>query len=252
VCAAVASILAASAPAPADIGLNVIPTKNEIATQAGKTETVPVTVRNDGQDVVHVQASLSDFTIAPNGQHVFMAPGKSAFSLAPYMSVNPREFDIQPGQFQQVRVSFTVPEHKAGEYATIIFFQTRPTRKPGSIGFSERIAAKFYALVGDTGRIGGEVDNVAVQPASGAQKVVVGFKNGGNVHVYVNGRVEIRKGGQVVEKLPVATQQLVERGARVVLEATGKNLPAGTYDAVAVLDYGGPKLTGGQTTFTVH
>jgi len=238
--------------APADIGLNVIPTKSEIATQPGKTETFPVTVRNDSGDVIHVQASLSDFTIAPNGQHVFMQAGKSPYSLAPYLSMNPREFDIPAGQLQQVRVSFTLPEHKIGEYATIVFFQTRPVRRPGAIGFSERIASKIYAMAGDTGQIGGVVDDVSVQPQSGGEKVVVGFKNNGNVHEYVNGRVEIKKAGAVVDKFSLAQQQLVERGDRVVLEAQGKPLPAGQYDAVAICDYGGTKLTGGQASFTVH
>src|SRR5579875_1363895 len=134
--------LAAPAKAPADLGLNVIPTKIELATASGKTETIPVTVRNGGDSPVHVQASLTDFTTAANGQYVFLPPGKNPYSLATWMTVNPREFDIPPGQFQQVRVSLTVPEAKSGEYSTIVFFQTRPSRKPGSIGFSERIASK--------------------------------------------------------------------------------------------------------------
>ena len=42
---------------------------------------------------------------------------------------------------------------------------------------------------------------------------------------------------------------LVERNGERLIEITGKRLAPGSYDAVAIIDYGGPRLTGGEVKF---
>jgi hypothetical protein len=44
----------------------------------------------------------------------------------------------------------------------------------------------------------------------------------------------------------------VERDGERVLEASGKKLPPGTYQAIATIDYGGKTETGGAIAFDVH
>ena len=44
---------------------------------------------------------------------------------------------------------------------------------------------------------------------------------------------------------------IVERGGRRVIEAYSQKLPPGDYTALALIDFGGPNLAGGQTSFTV-
>jgi hypothetical protein len=68
----------------------------------------------------------------------------------------------------------------------------------------------------------------------------------------LSGRVEIRQGSQVVERIPFSQGLLVERGGKRLIDAGGKKLPPGSYSAVALIDYGGPNLVAGQTTFTVR
>ncbi len=145
-----------------------------------------------------------------------------------------------------------VPAGASGEYSTLVFFQTRPTRKAGGVAFSERIASKVYEVVPASIRIGGEVEDVEAKTVAAGQQYLVGFKNTGNVHVYLNGRVEIKQGGQIVDRVTVPAHTLVERSGVAILDVTGKKLPPGSYSATAYVDYGGPNLTGGQAHFTVR
>lgn len=236
----------------ADLGLDVSPAKYEVQLPAGQTDTVPITVRNTGVNVVHVQVSIVDFSVGANGQYVFFRPGTNKFSAATWMSVNPREFDLPPNTLSQVRLSLSVPAQASGEHSAIVFFQTRPTRHQGGVSFSERIAAKIYELVPNTLRLTGEVDDVSAKSGADGERYLVGFKNTGNAHVYLNGRIEIKQGSTVLERIELPKQMLVERGGARVVDVVGKKLPPGSYTAIALIDYGGPNLTGGEKTFTVR
>lgn len=246
------ALIASALPSRADLGLDIVPAKYEMQAEAGKSETVPITVRNTSDAAVHVLVSLNDYEVGTNGAVRFLDPGKGKYSLAKWAQVSPREFDIPPNAFVQVRMSVDVPATANGEYSTLVFFQTRPTRRAGGVAFSERIASKVYEVVPTSMRVGGEVEDVEAKTTSGGQQYLVGFKNTGNVHVYLNGRVEIKQNGQIVDRVTVPAHTLVERNGVAVLDVTGKKLSPGSYSATAYVDYGGPNLTGGQTHFTVR
>jgi hypothetical protein len=252
-CAATAVlIIAAAYPASADLSLDVAPAKVELQVTPGSQQTIPITVRNSGSSPLHVQASLVDFQVSPGGDYLFAKPGTDQFSLAAWADVNPREFDVPPDSFQLVRMTINVPQGITGEYAGIAFFQTRPLRhEGGGISFSERVASKVYLYSGESIRLDGVVDDLACKETSIGERFLIGFKNTGNAHLYLNGRIEIRKGSDLVTRVPLQQQLLVERGGRRVIEAYSDKLAPGTYTALALIDFGGPNLAGGQTTFTV-
>ena len=245
-------MIATALPAPADLGLDVQPAKYELQASPGKAETIPITVRNTGGAAVHVLVTMSDFDVGTSGAMRFVEPGKGRYSLSKWSQVSPREFDLEPNAFTQVRFSVNVPQAASGEYSTLVFFQTRPTRRPGGVSFSERIASKVYEIVPESLKVGGEVEDVEAKPVPEGQRYLVGFKNTGNVHVYLNGRVEIKQGSQIVDRITMPAQMLVERSGSRIIDIVGKKLPPGSYSAVAYVDYGGPNLTAGQVKFTVH
>jgi hypothetical protein len=244
--------LAFTAPSSADISVDVAPAKYELQTQPGKQETFPITVRNTSNAAVHIVASLSDYAVGPTGSYAFSAPGKSPYSLSKTISINPREFDLEPGTFTQVRFSVDVPANAAGEYSNLVFFTTRPTRKGGGLSIVERIASKIYVMIPDTTHIGGEVDDVKTQSLSDGQHYLVDFHNTGNAHVYLSGRVEVKQGGTVVDRVAFPQGMLVERSGKRLIDAVGKKLAPGSYSVVAMVDYGGPNLVAGQANITVR
>lgn len=244
---------AASSRSSADLALDVSPAKYELQVPAGQSQTIPITIRNAGDAPVHVLASLSDFTVGRDGTYAFFDAGKTPFGMGKWVTVNPREFDLEPKAFMQVRFSVSIPSSATGEYSSIVFFTTRPTRRAGGgVSIAERVASKLYNIVPNTERFGGEIDDVSARADGESQKYTVGFRNTGNAHVYLNGRVEVKKDGQTVERVAMPKEMLVERSGKRLIEAVGKKLGPGSYTAVALVDYGGPNLIAGQTQFTVR
>jgi P pilus assembly chaperone PapD len=244
--------LAMSLPSSADLSVDVSPAKYELQTEPGKQETFPISVRNTSSAPVHIVAALTDYVLGPSGNYEFTGIGKTPYSLAKNITINPREFDIDPNSFTQVRFSVDVPANASGEYANLVFFTTRPTRKGGGLSIVERIASKIYVIIPETAKIAGEVDDVKNQQLSDGEHYLVDFHNTGNAHVYLSGRVEVKQGGSIVDRITFPQGLLVERGGKRTIDALGKRLPPGSYSVVALVDYGGPNLVAGQANITVR
>jgi len=236
----------------AELGLDVSPAKLEIVFMPGSSYNLPVTVHNNGQAPVHVLTSMSDFTLNEAGDYQFVKPGTLGYSLMKFATVNPREFDLPANQSQQVRLTITFPNspNLIGEFPGVVFFQTRPERRSGiGVAFSAKIATKIYAQIKDTVHTAGRVEKFATERSGVGQLYRVLFKNTGNAHVYLSGRVEVRKAGVIVDRISIGPSLLVERGGERLIEVPGKKLDSGHYDAIAAVDYGGEKLVGGQLAF---
>lgn len=236
---------------PAGVGLEVTPAKLDISIPLGLTQNIPITVHNNTTTPVHVQAQMVDFGLTKAGEYEFVKAGTKKNSLMRYAAINPREFDIAPNAFQQVKLSLVLPAAGlAGEYAGIVFFQTRPERHSGNaVSFSTRVASKIYESVPGTTKLAGAITNMVELPTPGGELYRVTFKNIGNQHVYLNGRVEVRRGSETVDKITMPSAMLVERGGERVIDVSGKKLRAGSYQAVAIIDYGAPKQIGGEVRF---
>lgn len=251
-------VLFGAMTAPGDsvgLGITVTPGKYEASIPLGTTYNVPITVANTTEGSVHILASLSDFALSMSGNYEFEKIGTSEYSLLKWASIRPREFDIPAGTAQQVQLTIAMPSDSklAGEYAGVVFFQTRPERHGGGVAFSARVASKFYITVPNTVQIGGAITKMTSAKASGRQIYRVLFKNSGNAHEYLRGQVTVqKKDGTVVYQVPMADNMLVERGGERLIELSGKSLEAGTYQAIATIDFGGKTETGGEINFDVH
>jgi hypothetical protein len=246
-----------AAPPPsglAGLGLNVSPAKFELSMPPGTSYNIPVTVSNGTDADTHIQASLVDFAVATNGGgYIFERPGMRPYSLMRWASVSPREFDLAANTVRQVRLTISLPNDKDlnGEYAGIAFFQTRPVRRAHAVAFSIRIATKVYLTIPGTVQLNGAIAKMTASHSGGDERYRVVFKNTGNAHVYINGEVQVQKDGATVERIALPGNQLVERGGERSMDVSGKSLPPGRYEAIAMVDYGGKTMTGGEVAFTV-
>lgn len=233
------------------LGMNVSPAKLELSMPPGSSYNVPVTIQNGSADATHIQASMVDFGLSNNGDYAFGKVGSEPYSLMRWATINPREFDLGAGMMQQVRLSLAIPKSSSlnGEYAGIVFFQTRPTRREHGVSFSVRIATKIYVTIPGTVKVSGAIAKMTATSAHDGEAYHVLFKNTGNAHVYVGGNLEVRKDGQLVERLSLPPNELVERGGQRLIEIAGKPLSPGKYQAIALVDYGGSTMTGGEIEF---
>jgi hypothetical protein len=250
--------LLALVPLPASsvgLGIEVTPGKLEIEIPAGASYNVPISVRNSSFDPVHVLASMVDFGVGVSGDYEFMKVGTRPYSLMRWASIRPREFDIPPGSAQQVQLTLQVPQEAdlSGEYAGIVFFQTRPSRQKGnSVAFSVRVASKIYATIPGTVDPKGAITKMTAGSSPRGETYRVLFRNTGNTHVYLRGQLVVQRGNAVVDTLQLGQGDLVERGGLRQLEVVGKHLDPGTYQAIATVDYGGKTETGGEIAFDVQ
>jgi hypothetical protein len=237
-----------------EIGLTVTPGKFEASIPLGTTYNVPITVANTSSLQTHVQATMLDFGTAQNGDPLFQKLGTREDSVLRWAALRPREFDVPAGTSQQVQLTLAIPSNQqlTGEYAGIIFFQTRPERRGGGVVFSARVGAKIYVTIPGTEKIDGAITKMSSAKGSSGEVYRVLFKNTGNAHVYCRGQVTVQKGGTVVDQVAMPDSMLVERGTDRLVEVRGKALPAGTYQAIATMDYGGKTETGGEINFDVH
>jgi hypothetical protein len=248
-CFAVAGITAAT---PQNLGIEVTPAKFELAIPPGTPPyNIPITIRNSSGGTVHIVSTMTDFGLTKGGEYAFGKPGTRPYSLLRWATINPREFDLPADSTQQVRMTLTVPKSMSlsGEYAGIVFFQTRPVRHAQAVSVSVRIATKIYATIPGTVKLAGAITKMNASNAPGGESYHVLFKNTGNAHVYVNGNLEVRKGGALVDRIPLPSSELVERGGERLLEVSGKALTPGKYQIIALVDYGGSTMTGGEIEF---
>lgn len=237
------------------LGLDVTPAKLELSVPPGTQGwNIPITIRNSSGAAVHIVSSMSDFSVTRSGDYAFERAGSRPYSLMRWATINPQQFDLGSGDTQQVRMTLTVPKSSAlsGEYAGILFFQTRPTRRANTVAVSVRIATKIYATIPGTVKLDGAISKMTASSGSADQAYRVLFVNRGNAHVYCSGQVVVQKDNQVVERIAMPSDMLVERGGDRLIEVTGKRLPPGKYLAIAMIDYGGKTMTGGEISFDAH
>jgi hypothetical protein len=251
---ALIAAMTSAADSDAVLGINVTPAKFEAAMTPGSTYNLPITVNNTSFSSTHILASLSDFGLNENGDYEFERAGTRPTSVLRWAAIKPREFDIPPNSIQQVQLTLTIPDDKnlSGEYAGVVFFQTRPERGKRGVMFSARVATKLYITIQGTEKIDGAITKMTSTKAPSGQMYRVLFKNTGNTHVYCRGDLIVQKNGSVVYQMPLPANLLVERGGERIIQALGKPLSPGTYQAIATVDYGGKTETGGEINFVVH
>jgi len=257
--AALAALLATLGAAPygGGIGLSVVPGRIDVQISPGEVTNVPVMVSNASDAPMHIVVTSGEFTIDDTGTYAYSPPSGQGNSLATWLAIRPREFDIAPESFQQVQLSVVVPARRlSGEYAGVVFFQTRPGRaalhQGAGMAFAERYADKVYATVAGTGTRDGRVEHVLAAVKDGKEQYRVAFRNTGNVHEFLNGRIEVLRNGAVVQSLAMPKNTLVERGGERNIVVTGDRLAPAAYDIVAIIDYGGGSKTGGKVHFEAH
>jgi len=243
---AVTAYLAAAAAC----SFEVSPLTVEIRMQPGGLYTGTITVQNTGEQAEHLRAYCRDWTLKPDGVVVFVDAGKLPGSASPYAELVPAEFDLDPGQAQQVRYTLNPPSHLLGEIRTAVIFEggARTLATPGaSSRLVPRIGTILYAQVGPASKPHAQVAQLDLDRTGGRLAV----ENLGEAHLRFTGKLELRDStGALVHRsdltpfvvLPAPFNRHLQQLAPEVISS----LPAGHYQVTVVLDYGGDSLLGAR------
>jgi hypothetical protein len=135
-----------SSPTLAQGGIRVSPTKIDLVVDKGQTAEQVINVENQGDIMARIRAYAMDFSIDEESNFAFYEPGHESYSCARWLTLDEAEFDLNPGETKEVKVTVAVPDEvePGGHYAAL-FFETAPLEAPP--GVSVIIAGRIPSLI---------------------------------------------------------------------------------------------------------
>jgi hypothetical protein len=240
------------------ISISVAPIRVEHAVAAGGNLTEAIAISNDDTSTTHIRMKIEDWSLTRDGAIDFVAAGSRPFSAALWIKVNPREFDLPPGQSLNVRYSLTVPKDAApGGYRAAIVFATVPRPKPGEkqsrVMLEGRIATILYETVGAPVP-SGEITNLTFgMHPDGKPEFLISFQNTGKVHFRTRGEIFIRdKERKEVARVPLPDVPVLPQSSRDLKATLEEKLLPGDYVAELIIDIGKKELLAGERKFSIN
>lgn len=252
----VAGLLALVTPAAAKLDLEVAPIRAEHQIPAGVEETNVVEIWNRGNEPVRLRAYLQDWHLERRGALGFSRPGSQPRSLAPWLRLNPTDFQLRPGGRGEIRYTITVPATAApGTYWTALLIEGQAVQaapSPRRLALAGRVAVMVYETVGPLA-VRGRFEDFQVSQAPGGLRFLLTLSNPGTVFFRPRRSYIVIRGGQGQEVARVEIPDIpVLPGTTQDLSWQQElNLPPGRYQAEALLDIGRRELWQRQVDFKV-
>ncbi len=256
-CFVLAFLGTAYRPAAAQMALEISPIRVEHQIQAGMSETNVVEVWNSGQKPVRVRTSLQDWTMDQQGNLKFSRAGGKPQSLAPWLEINPTDFQVGPGERKQIRYTMNVPASaRPGSYWVALMVEGMPPQVgppvPKKVALHGRFAVCIYNSVGSR-EIRGSFKDFQVHTRQGRPTLLISLANQGQYHFRPQkSKVTIRnQQGQQVASVDVPDAPVLPGLTRDIKWEPEIKLAPGQYQAEARLDIGRREMLVRQVAFTV-
>ena len=212
-------------------------------------------VSNESDQVVEATLYLNDWDRDEDGENRFVESGRLAQSCGRYLRVFPQSLRLPPHSYQAVRVALEGADSLRRSCWSVLFVESStqpPAQGKGqrrAITYVTRLGVKIYVVPPNLAKDGDVVD-VALRDST-VRRVVVTFRNTGAVPLWPHGNLEVRRlDGSVAATVPIDEFPVLPGSARRITIAL-PSLPHGRYVALALIDYGGQDIAGGQIQLDV-
>jgi P pilus assembly chaperone PapD len=220
-------------------------------------------VRNGGNNPAQAVITREDWDRVENGDNRFLPSGSTPNSCGALMTVFPTAFRIEAGASQTVRLAVEKAPDQQKECWDIVFVQELPQKRTAtrtSLQYIFRTGVKVYVvrpgLRRDASITGMTVENAgsrlvsreraAVSPPV-KQRIAIQFSNGGQVHLAARGRIEFRRlDNSIAMQIPIAEFPTLPGAVRRLELDVPPMIAAGSYIALALIDFGGAEIAAGQ------
>jgi|SRR5579884_945330 len=232
------AVSAAPPAPPASLSISVSPALLELSVKPGATLEQEVTVTNGGD-----QAFDATIAVAP------MPGGIASDSAVNWLKIEPTALHLDPNQKGTVKVSVTVPTGlRSGGYYAQVTATTGATKAAGTAaGISGQLGVPFLFTVQGEGAIVQQASIERFAPmleSDGRLSFRMLVKNGGNVHVITQGKVEIADAnGKHYASLDFPPSGRILPATERILQTQG-SIPVqsgATYKAATSMTYGDKK-----------
>lgn len=234
--------------------LMVSPARLEMQIQPGKVVEGAFEVRGSFDQPTRIRVNIGDWGLSPNGEIKLLPLGQYARSLASWLSVAPAEFLLSQGRTQTVHYRLKPPADITGGYWGVLYFQNVPQMveaSKGTVGVVTvgRVATVIYAATERGAVRAGRITAVTAAWSGGELTMKAIFENPGNLMLRLKGRFEIKDpvANKVLAKVPFEDLPVLPGGTREVAAEWQGELVPGNYLVLALIDFGGANVVGGQS-----
>jgi hypothetical protein len=227
------------------VSLLVSPLRMEVSSYPGVV-TREVSVKNgDAYNESIVSVYCKDWGLDEKGKIVYHDVGYLDGSCSKWITVNPAEFTLGPGEVKKIRVTFDIPPESAGGYWSVIFFDGRPPEEEEwtpLVQLAGRVGITAYLEVAGTTFKEAEIKGMEM-----GEDGVLNLEIGNKCNMWLRPLIRywIKRGEEEVYKDSIPGSVILpgtEREYEIKLE----DLTVQTDDEiVASVDYGGDKILEG-------
>lgn len=137
---------------PAYAGISVSPLKQEIALKPGESAKCKITVsnnkRSDAETARSVRIQVCDVTVAENGSLLFPPAGATKNSASNWITVEPAELTLEPGESRVVHCLVNAPREAVGEYYSAVMVTIlNKVEAEKALSMTYRIASGVFVTV---------------------------------------------------------------------------------------------------------
>lgn len=241
--------------------LTISPTLIEKAMDPGQVQQEILKVRNDSNTKQTIQITVQNFLPkGETGEPVFLAPeeGDTPWSLADWIKVEERIFELEPQATKEVKFTISVPKdaEPGGKYAAI-FAETELPRIEGAAVVGVRAKVGCLLLINISGEVivRGDIKEFKTDKRvyySPPVRFITRFENTGTTHVKPTGSIKIysptgRLSAEVLVNEKLAN--VLPQSIRAFESSWEPAFALGRYKAEVSLTYGDGKEAKSTTYF---
>lgn len=221
--------------------LTISPLRHTVVIDPGQSQTVSLTITNDGNKTITLVPEIDAFQLDPQiGTAVFGARDEAVSWVEPAE----RQLTVRSGATRETVFQINVPkEAEPGSHYLALFANQAPAA--GTIGVGARVGALLFLHV--AGEVREELTredffSTRAWYAKPPLTLSLWLRNNGTIHVVPVGEVLLQKGGQVIDRQSLNTgERKILPGARWEESYQFEKLAwrdVGRIEAVASLQYG--------------
>jgi hypothetical protein len=277
-CALLGMGAALSLPAHAQLGLGLVPMRQEMKIAPGQQVSGALKLSSESGVKTRIRAEIDDFDIDATDTPQFERdlPQEARYSCKNWLTLNPMEIELEQGGSLLVRYTIRVPVDTAeGSYACAAGFTTLPSADQAAaqgmgMHMAVRIVSAFYIQVGNPQVMGSlkEIKLEAVPPqaapaesgpatnateAKSSWRVVVVLENSGKMYFRPSGKLEVLDAdGKTVETDDFPSLAVLRERTQRVIFLLKTNLEPGNYKLRVNVDIGTGEIQAGTADVAVE
>ena len=227
------------------VSLLVSPLRLEVSSHPGVV-TREISVKNgDAYNEAIVTAYMGDWNLSDEGKILYYPADSLSNSCSGWMTINPAEFVLAPGEVKDIRITFEIPSESKGGYWSVIFFEGKPPEDEEwtpLVRLAGRVGITSYLDIAGTTLKEAEIKRMELEESGGLKMEV---SNKGNIWVRPEVKYWVKREEKEIYSDSLGSSVILPESIRKYeLKFEGIEILKGD-EIIARVDYGGDKILEG-------